>query len=293
MLCRVWSFLPRRCYLSYEQWAKELGCHRVTAINLLNKLVTTGRLLKNRAPEGSNEWQLVVPDYHLEGPIEVASSVGLLPLVASDYPPSSPTLPVVVVSDYPRRSLEDQLKDQVEDHTVADAPTPPTLAESSIPSLSSKPKPKTKAKKSFPDEAYWTDAFPSILEWMRTKGFNGSEVAAKTWFDQCVERMRDACEANPTKYRYDNWAAAFKNWNRDRLFKESSSDAWIVAVFQYFWNETRTPVEKPQVTDTQRAAVNRALKKLGDSWRAGLSEATERDRPFRLKEFREQLQETK
>lgn len=191
------------------------------------------------------------------------------------------------------RTILDQDKNKLLE-VVADAPTTPTLAESATPFPSSKPKPKTKAKKKpFPDEAYWSDAFPGILEWMKSKGFNGSDTAAKTWFDQCVERMRDACEANPSKYRYDNWAAAFRNWNRDRLFKESSSDAWIVAVFQYFWNETRTPVEKPQVTDTQRAAVNHALKKLGDSWRGGLSEATERDRPFRLKEFRDQLQETK
>ena len=120
VLCRVWSFQnstpPLRCYLSYEQWAKELAVHRVTAINLLNKMVEKGLLEKNRAPEGSNEWSLVVSDYHPSGLSESASSVGLPPLVVSDYPPSSVGLPALVVSDYPRRSLEDQKEDHKEDH---------------------------------------------------------------------------------------------------------------------------------------------------------------------------------
>ena len=299
VLCRVWSFLPRRCYLSYEQWAKELGCHRVTAINLLNKLVTTGRLLKNRAPEGSNEWQLVVPDYHLEGPIEVASSVGLLPLVASDYPPSSPTLPVVVVSDYPRRSLEDQLKDQVEDHSVADALTTPTLAESATPSPSSTPKPKTKAKKKpFPDEAYWSEAFPSIFDWMKAKGFNGSDAAAKSWFDQCVERMRDACEANPTKYRYDNWEAAFKNWYRDRLprVRESGlTDKELDYLFDFVWSDVRgDPVipEAPMIDDEEVTLIKNVLVSMFDvEYEKTMKEKNADEKRFYIKQFKEKYEQ--
>lgn len=128
ILCRVWSFQnstpPLRCYLSYDQWAKELALHRVTAINLLNKMVGKGLLKKNRAPEGSNEWSLVVSDYQYLSNPELASSVGLPSLVVSDYPPSSVGLPALVAVDYPRRSLEDHKEDQLEDQVVADAPLP-------------------------------------------------------------------------------------------------------------------------------------------------------------------------
>jgi len=94
-------------------------------------MVEKGLLEKNRAPEGSNEWSLVVSDYHPSGLSESASSVGLPPLVVSDYPPSSVGLPALVVSDYPRRSLEDQKEDHIEDHVFQpslsqdDPPTPP------------------------------------------------------------------------------------------------------------------------------------------------------------------------
>jgi len=79
-------------------------------------MVEKGLLEKNRAPEGSNEWSLVVSDYHPSSLSESASSVGLPPLVVSDYPPSSVGLPALVVSDYPRRSSEDQKEDHIEDH---------------------------------------------------------------------------------------------------------------------------------------------------------------------------------
>lgn len=292
ILTAVASWPEGKCRYSEKKLAQYASCSTKTIQRSIKSLAHQGLLIVTPV-DGTTSIYRVRPWTQSPDPTEVPWTESPTPLdTESTLPWTHSPDTLDTESTY---NINNKINDKIINKiSVADAPITPTLAESATPSPSSKPEPKTKAKKKpFPDEAYWSDAFPGILEWMKSKGFDGSDTAAKTWFDQCVERMRDACEANPTKYRYENWSAAFRNWNRDRLFKESSSDAWIVAVFQYFWNETRTPVEKPTVTDSQRAAVNHALKKLGDSWRGGLSEATERDRPFRLKEFRDQLQETK
>lgn len=313
VLCRVWSFLPRRCYLSYAQWAKELGCHRVTAVEILNKLVNKNKLTKSPAPEGSNEWHLVVSDYHLINEDDVASSPTLLPLVVTDYPPSSPTLPVLVVTDYPRRSLEDQLEDHKEDQIVADAPTPtceyslslgepqdsdplresdslkkPIEISEAPPIPAAPPKATRKARKGaevpFPPAEYWQGVTPSLVKWAVDNGV--AESVAQKWVAQKIDDMADSAAAKG--YRFIDWAAAFRKWYRKELPQDDGIEADLRKASQYvFLSAKGGEGEKPVPSSAVWPAINKAIKALGGKeYLAGLANISEEWKDKKLTELK-------
>lgn len=295
------------CWATDTQFGEAFQWSRQKVNAAINGMVAAGWLRKDvtRLSNGTTPRRLWLAQLPVTlSPTVTSSTVEPMDLVThGDYPCHlrglhlSPTVTTLVTHGDTNSNIIK--KEKVIKNTVADALTPPTLAESATPSPSSKPKPKTKAKKkACPDEGYWTEAFPSILDWMKAKGFNGSEAAAKSWFDQCVERMRDACEANPTKYRYDNWEAAFKNWYRDRLprVRESGlTDKELDYLFDFVWSDVRgDPVipEAPMIDDEEVTLIKNVLVSMFDvEYEKTMKEKNADEKRFYIKQFKEKYEQ--
>ena len=124
VLCRVWSFEnstpPLPCYVSFEQWARELGCKRRHTIKVLNLLIQKKLLSKIGRGTQTNLWALV----HTEHQQEVASAYRTLP--------SAYRTPVLVHTEHqtsvysaPKKIKEDHKEDhKEEDHQVEGKPSP-------------------------------------------------------------------------------------------------------------------------------------------------------------------------
>ena len=125
VLCRVWSFEnstpPLPCYLSFEQWARELGCTRRHAINLLGRLVERSFLIKESRGFETNIWRLVNTVHYQRSDSEYSSPL----IVNTVHYPSEYSSPLIVNTVHPRRSLEDHKEDhKEEDHQVEGKPSP-------------------------------------------------------------------------------------------------------------------------------------------------------------------------
>ena len=134
VLCRIWSFEnstpPLRCYLSYDQWATFLRCHRRQAIRIMNGLVEKKCLHKDSRGLETNIWRLASHLHHpstnsdTQSPLNVTSDTQSPLLVTTCHHHSDTQSPLLVTHSHPRRSLEDHKEDHLEDQVVADAPLP-------------------------------------------------------------------------------------------------------------------------------------------------------------------------
>lgn len=256
------------CHWSIDRFAKFCRCSTRHVMRAISNLIESGRLRKESRGNRSNLYSEVVSYCQ---PVIVTHS-------HSDSQSLSYCQPVTTIVTHSHIHSDSQSpyidinntndKDSNNTTPVADAPaTTPTLAEPATPTAK---QPRSK-KKPFPDQSYWEDAYPNILLWMISKGFAGTEVEAKAWVDRCVERMRDACEANPTKYKYENWTAAFKNWNRDKLGAASVNPSVLTypqakLVFQDFWNEAHG-LDRPDVsfvTKEQEIGIFKTIRRFAE-----------------------------
>lgn len=312
MLCRVWSFQnstpPLQCYLSFSQWADELGCKRRHAITVLNGLIEKNLLSKQSRGTQANIWELV----HTEHQQELASAYRTLPSVY--------TAPVLVHTEHhasvlyaPKKIIEDQLEDQVEDHTVADAPAPTwefssTLEEpqdsdplqesdslekpieiSEAPPIPAAP-PKTtrKARKGaevpFPPAEYWQGVTPSLVKWAIDNGV--AELVAQKWVAKKIDDMADSAAAKG--YRFIDWAAAFRKWYRKELPKDDGIEADLRKAAQYvFLSAKGGEGEKPVPSSAVWPAINKAIKALGGKeYLAGLANISEEWKDKKLTELK-------
>ena len=126
VLCRVWSFEnsrpPLLCYMSYDQWAVFLRCHRRQAIRIMNGLVDKELVAKESRGLQTNIWRLA-PHLHFpqstsdsQSPLEVTSDSQSPLLVTNSHYASDTQSLLLVTHSHPRRSLEDQKEDHKEDH---------------------------------------------------------------------------------------------------------------------------------------------------------------------------------
>jgi hypothetical protein len=146
-----------------------------------------------------------------------------------------------VTHSHPRRSLEDQLEDHLEDQVVADAPLPtePLLKDSLIdldsvkepletlaepetfgvtqpPRDSAPPLPKKKKtpsrNTSFPSPEYWASVKPNLLSWMRDHGAEGTDKELSGWIDERLEKLEGAALSKNLKFAA--WDRTFMTWYR-------------------------------------------------------------------------------
>lgn len=312
VLCRVWSFEnstpPLPCYLSFEQWARELGCKRRHTIKVLSLLIEKKLLSKIGRGTQTNLWALV----HTEHQQEDASAYRTLP--------SAYRTPVLVHTEHqtsvysaPKKIKEDQLEDHKEDQIVADAPTPtyefplslgepqdsevplesdslkePIEISEAPPIPAAPPKTTRKARKGaevpFPPAEYWQGVTPSLVKWAVDNGVAES-VAAK-WIAQKIDDMNDSAAAKG--YRFIDWAAAFRKWYRKELPKDGGIEADLRKASQYvFLSAKGGEGEKPVPSSAVWPAINKAIKALGGKeYLAGLANISEEWKDKKLTELK-------
>lgn len=325
VLCRIWSFEnstpPLRCYLSYDQWATFLRCHRRQAIRIMNGLVEKKCLHKDSRGLETNIWRLASHLHHpsrdsdTQSPLNGTSDTQSPLLVTTCHHHSDTQSPLLVTHSHPRRSLEDHKEDHLEDQVVAAAPLPTepllknplidlepvkepletleepeTFGVTQPPQVSPPPLPKKKKassrKTSFPSPEFWAAATPKLIEWAIDNGADDSAVAR--WVQEKIIDMGDSAAANG--YQFIDWIAAFRKWYRRDLPKGSGPEADIRKATVWLWNHTHGErMEKPPASPVVVTAVRKTLEQLGKTYLTALGETEEKWRELKLKELRQMI----
>lgn len=260
VLCRVWSFQnstpPLQCYLSFSQWAEELGCKRRHAITVLNGLIAKNLLLKQSRGTQANIWELV----HTEHQQELASACRTLPSVY--------TAPVLVHTGHqpsvlyaPKKIIEDQIEDHLEDQAVADAPS------SSL------------SPHHFIKTEFTSEQMATLLRLLEVPARNAGKDPRKILDELLVDLERWSHKSTAKKHLRPCWFKTFKQqWVGKKLKELSARPAKPLGpsgltfqqqqtCFRDFWNEAHG-LDRPDlswVTKEQAAFLQKLMGRLHGS----------------------------